>query len=54
MLWSKEDESILVLDDSTQIFEVEDYTLCLEDSGSEKNAKVGFYNCILDNLEICW
>ena len=38
---------ILVLDDSIQIFEIEeDYSLCLEDSGSKINAELGIYNCI--------
>ena len=42
ILWSKEEEPILVLDDSIQIFEIEqDYSLCLEDSGSKTNAEVG-------------
>ena len=45
-LSSKEEEPILVLDDSTKIFEIEDYILFLEDSGSEINAEVGIYNCV--------
>ena len=31
-LSSKEEEPILVLDDSTKIFEIEDYSLFLEDT----------------------
>ena len=31
-LYSKEEEPILVLDDSTKIFEIEDYSLFLENS----------------------
>ena len=31
-LSSKEEEPILVLDDSTKIFEIDDYSLILEDS----------------------
>ena len=45
-LSSKEEEPILVLDDSTKIFEIEDYTLFLEDSGSKTNAEAGNYNCV--------
>ena len=45
-LSSKEEDPILVLDDSTQIFEIEDYTLFLEDSDSETNAEAGIYYCI--------
>ena len=41
-LSSKEEEPILVLDDSRKIFEIkEDYNLFLEDSGSETNAEAG-------------
>ena len=46
-LSSKEEEPILVVDDSTKIFEIkEDYNLFLEDSGSETNAEAGIYNCV--------
>ena len=46
-LSSKEEDPILVLDDSTQIFEIEeDYTLFLKDSDSETNAEAGIYYCI--------
>ena len=46
-LSSKEEEPILVLDDSTKIFEIEeDYIWFLEDSGSEINAEAGIYNCV--------
>ena len=47
-LSSKEEEPILVLDDSRKIFEIkEDYNLFLEDSGSETNAEAGIYNAFL-------
>ena len=46
-LSSKKEDPILVFDDSTQIFEIEeDYTLFLEDSDSETNAEAGIYYCI--------
>ena len=46
-LSSKEEEPILVLDNSMKIFIIEeDYTLFLEDSGSETNAKADIYNCV--------
>ena len=46
-LSSKEEDPILVWDDSTQIFEIEeDYTLFLKDSDSETNAEAGIYYCI--------
>ena len=46
-LSSKKEDPILVLDNSTQIFEIEeDYTLFLEDSDSETNAEAGIYYCI--------
>ena len=46
-LSSKEEEPTIVLDDSTKIFEIEkDYTLFLEDLGSETNAEAGIYNCV--------
>ena len=47
-LSSKEEEPILVLDNSMKIFIIEEhYTLFLEDSSSETNAKAGIYNCVL-------
>ena len=44
-LSSKEEEIMLILDDSTKIIDIEeDYTLFLDESVSETNEEAGIYN----------